>query len=133
MPKLVAVYLLLVVLGAVPSRAEEKPDGELPGRVATRHAIVLGGHRLDYDAIAETLPVTDAKGATTASIFMTSYLADVETGGERPVSFVFNGGPGAASVFLHLGALGPRIMATPQDGAVPSAPVHLADNPATWL
>src|ERR1700746_1603869 len=133
MPKLVAVYLLLVVLGAVPSRAEEKPDGELPGRVATRHAIVLGGHRLDYDAIAETLPVTDAKGATTASIFMTSYLADVETGGGRPVSFVFNGGPGAASVFLHLGALGPQILETPASGAVPTPPLHVVPKQATWL
>jgi carboxypeptidase C (cathepsin A) len=79
------------------------------------------------------LPLTDAKGAQTASIFTVTYIADVSSGGDRPVSFVFNGGPGAASVFLHLGALGPQILETPASGAVPHPPVHLIDNPATWL
>jgi len=46
---------------------------------------------------------------------------------------VFNGGPGAASVFLHLGALGPRILDTPANGAVPAPPFRLADNPSSWL
>ncbi len=134
MPKITALmYLLLVVLEVAAARADEKPNGELPARVATRHTMTLGDHRLDYEAIAETLPVTDGKGATTASIFMVSYLADLGTGGERPVSFVFNGGPGAASVFLHLGALGPQILQTPESGAVPSPPVRLVDNPASWL
>jgi carboxypeptidase C (cathepsin A) len=49
------------------------------------------------------------------------------------VAFVFNGGPGAAAVFLHLGALGPRILETPPTGAVPSPPFTLVDNPHTWL
>jgi carboxypeptidase C (cathepsin A) len=142
MSKITAVvYLLLVVLGVPAARAEEKPNGELPARVATRHTMTLGDHRLDYEAIVETLPVTDGKGATTASIFTVSYIADTEaaeaaangTGSQRPVSFVFNGGPGAASVFLHLGALGPQILQTPESGAVPSPPVRLVDNRATWL
>src|SRR5712692_348149 len=126
-------YFLLIVCGAAGVRADEKPDNELPARVASHHAIVAGEVRLDYEAIAETLPVADTKGATTASIFTTSYIADAGTGNQRPVSFVFNGGPGAASVFLHLGALGPRIMETPENGAVPGPPVRLVDNPATWL
>lgn len=142
MPKMTAfVYLVLLVLGIAAAQADEKPNGELPARVATRHTMTLGDHRLDYEAIAETLPVTDGKGATTASIFMVSYLADAETAngtisstaGERPVSFVFNGGPGAASVFLQLGALGPQILETPESGAVPNPPVRLVDNPASWL
>ena len=49
------------------------------------------------------------------------------------MAFVFNGGPGAAAVFLHLGALGPRILETPPTGAVPSPPFMLVDNPNTWL
>ena len=105
-------YLLLVLMGPISVHAEEKPDGELPARVATHHAVVLGDHRLEYDAIAETLPLTDAKGATTATVFTIAYSTDTAPAHERPVSFVFNGGPGAASVFLHLGALGPRIMET---------------------
>jgi carboxypeptidase C (cathepsin A) len=135
MPKSIAVVslLLLAVLWTPDSRGDEKPNGELPARVASHHAMGLNGRRLDYEAAAETLPVTDAKGTTTASIFTVSYVTDGENGGARPVSFVFNGGPGAASVFLHLGALGPQILQTPESGAVPTMPVHLVDNPATWL
>ena len=130
---IVTVYALVMVCLATGVRADEKPDGALPARVATHHSIMVGGARLDYEAVAETLAVTDAKGATTASIFTTSYLADSGSGNQRSVSFVFNGGPGAASVFLHVGGLGPQIMQTPEHGAVPSPPVHLVDNPATWL
>jgi carboxypeptidase C (cathepsin A) len=135
MPKSIAVVslLLLAILWTPDSRADEKPNGELPPRVATHHTMTLNDHRLDYEAVAETLPVTDAKGNTTASIFTVSYLTDGENGSARPVSFVFNGGPGAASVFLHLGALGPQILQTPENGAAPTSPVHLVDNPATWL
>jgi carboxypeptidase C (cathepsin A) len=92
----------------------------------------LHGHRLDYDAIAEALPLTDRKGAVTANIFTISYLA-AAAASPRPVSFVFNGGPGAASVFLDLGALGPKIMETPASGDAPSPPVHIVDNPSSWL
>jgi len=135
MPKSIAVVclLLLASVGTPNSRAEDKPNGELPARVATHHTMMLGERRLDYEAVAETLPVTDAKGNTTASIFTVSYLTDAENGRDRPVSFVFNGGPGAASVFLHLGALGPQILETPESGAVPTPPVRLVDNPSTWL
>ena len=125
--------LLLIVFGAGGVCADEKPDGELPSRVATHHGIVLGDHRLEYDAIAETLPLTDAKGTTTATVFTVAYLTDATPGRDRALSFVFNGGPGAASVFLHLGALGPRVMQTLENGAVPGPPVRLVDNPATWL
>jgi carboxypeptidase C (cathepsin A) len=135
MPKPIAVVFLcfFVSLSTPHSWAEEKPNGDLPARVATHHTMGLNERRLDYEAVAETLPVTDAKGNTTASIFTVSYLTDGENGSERPVSFVFNGGPGAASVFLHLGALGPQILETPESGAVPRPPVRLVDNPATWL
>ena len=139
MRKSIAVVLcsLLAVAaaaGAPRAQADDKPNGELPARVATHHTIGLNGRQLDYEAVAETLPVTDAKGNTTASIFTVSYVTDGENGGgRRPISFVFNGGPGAASVFLHLGALGPQILETPENGAAPTAPVRLVDNPSTWL
>lgn len=126
-------YLLLVALGPANAQADENGKDELPPRVATHHSMTLGDRRIDYEAIAETLPLTDAKGATVATIFTVSYVADSEPGSERPVSFVFNGGPGAASVFLHLGAMGPVILQTPADGGAPNPPVHLVDNQATWL
>src|ERR1700719_2511968 len=126
MPKFIAVVslLLLAILWTPDSRADESANGELPARVATHHPMGLHERRLDYEAVAETLPVSDAKGNTTASIFTVSYLTDGENGNARPVSFIFNGGPGAASVFLHLGALGPQILETPENGAVPAPPGH---------
>src|SRR5438067_1145867 len=114
--------------------ADDKPaPTEPPQSVETRHSVTLGNHSLDYRAIAETIGITDQKGEPTASIFTVSYLAEPAAGERRPVAFVFNGGPGAASVFLHLGALGPRILDTPATGAVPPPPVALVDNPSTWL
>jgi carboxypeptidase C (cathepsin A) len=129
----ITACFVLIMLGNAGVRADEKLEGVLPARVATHHSIQLGGHRLDYDAIAETFALTDQKGAATATVFTVSYLAMATGGALRPVSFVLNGGPGAASVFLHLGALGPKIMETPGNGDAPSPPVHLVDNPATWL
>ena len=114
--------------------ADDKPaPTEPPQSVETRHSVTLGNHSLDYRAIAETIGITDQKGEPTASIFTVSYLAEPAAGERRPVAFVFNGGPGAASVFLHLGALGPRILDTPATGAAPPPPVALVDNPSTWL
>jgi carboxypeptidase C (cathepsin A) len=131
------LLLLLLIVGAAGAdaaeAATETPLGAPPARVATRHSIVLAGRRLDYQAIAETLPLVDAKGNPTAAIFTVTYVVDRAAGAVRPVSFVFNGGPGAASVFLHLGALGPRILATPVDGAAPEPPFRLVDNEVTWL
>jgi len=130
----VAGWLLFV--GALAAGAVDQPPqpaSPLPARVETRHTITLAGHPLDYRAVAETIGLTDRKGEPTASVYTISYLADTPAGPTRPVAFVFNGGPGAASVFLHLGALGPRILDTPASGAVPPPPVHLVDNPSTWL
>jgi carboxypeptidase C (cathepsin A) len=130
--------LLLLALGGAAAAAADKTHGdgiELPARVETRHTIALAGHPFDYRALAETIGLVNRKGEPSASIFVVSYLAgSADTArSRRPVVFVFNGGPGAASVFLHLGALGPRILDTPPDGAVPSPPFRLIDNPATWL
>jgi carboxypeptidase C (cathepsin A) len=134
MPKIGAVACLLVVLfGLGDARADEAPTGEPPARVATHHSMALEGRRIDYEAVAEALPVSDAKGNITASIFTVGYTAETGNGGDRPVTFVFNGGPGAASVFLHLGGLGPQILQTLENGAVPSPPLQLVQNPATWL
>jgi carboxypeptidase C (cathepsin A) len=125
-----------LVITAAAWGADDKPAAatpELPARVETRHAINLAGQSLDYRAVAETIGLTDRKGEATASVYTVSYLANPPAGTQRPVAFVFNGGPGAASVFLHLGALGPRILDTPASGAVPGPPVRVIDNQSTWL
>jgi carboxypeptidase C (cathepsin A) len=138
---IVAAAVVLMAVATVAAQAEDPPRSETataearpmaPAHVETRHTLALGQRNLDYRAVAETIGLTDAKGTPTASIYTVAYLAE-NTGGPRPVAFVFNGGPGAAAVFLHLGALGPKIMETPASGRVPEPPVRLVDNPATWL
>jgi carboxypeptidase C (cathepsin A) len=128
----------VLVVALTSAAAADEPHGlvpPLPARVETRHSIVIGGHPFEYRAVAETIGLVNHQGEAAASIFVASYLAgSAKTpDNRRPVAFVFNGGPGAASVFLHLGALGPRILATPADGAVPAPPFRLIDNPSTWL
>lgn len=129
---LIAALLLLVA--APLAHADDKPAAtQLPPKVETRHTIALDGKSVGYRAIAETFALTDHKGDTTASIYTVAYVADAPAESQRPVAFVFNGGPGAASVFLHLGALGPRILETPGDGSLPNPPYKLVDNPNSWL
>jgi carboxypeptidase C (cathepsin A) len=133
MTRIAAIAVVLLVMATFGAGADEKPANPLPRPSVTHHSIVLGSRHLDYDAVAETLPLTDRKGATTAAIFTVSYMLPAGAAAPRPVSFVFNGGPGAASVFLHLGALGPKVMETSPSGEAPLPPVHLVDNPSTWL
>ncbi|MGH7096008.1 MAG: S10 family peptidase, partial [Stellaceae bacterium] len=131
-----AVVVLLVAGAPLATRAADKPapsGPSLPAKVETRHKIMVDGRQLDYRAIAETFALTDGKGATAASIYTVAYLAEMPAGTPRPIAFVFNGGPGAASVYLHLGAIGPRILQTPGDGALPDPPYRLIDNPSSWL
>ncbi|HTW53256.1 MAG TPA: septum formation initiator [Stellaceae bacterium] len=116
-----------------PSREPASETLTLPAHVETHHTIQLGQKSLDYKAVAETIQLTDAKGDKTASVFTIAYIADSKPGQTRPIAFCFNGGPGAASVFLQLGAVGPRIMAPTPTGAVPNPPVQIVDNPSTWL
>ena len=103
-----------------------------PADAISRHAMEVGGKQLSYAATAGTLPLLGAKAEVTANIFFVAYVSE-EAAANRPITFVFNGGPGAASAFLHLGAMGPRAIPFTANGAAAVQPVRLADNPATWL
>jgi carboxypeptidase C (cathepsin A) len=95
-------------------------------------SIVIGGRTLDYTASAGWLPITNARGTARASIFYTAYAVTTPAASEaRPIVFAFNGGPGAASVYLHLGAMGPRRAEVGPQGAVGTP--RLVDNAETWL
>ncbi len=104
----------------------------LPPDAVSERSIEIAGSRLTYTATAGTLPLFDQSGERIALVFYTAYVLKTADGASRPVSFVFNGGPGAASAYLHLGALGPRIAQFGADGRDPSA-VRMQDNPDTWL
>ncbi len=120
--------------GQVPPPQREKVDRArlFPAEAVTRHVLALGEKRLAYTATAATQPYVNAKGEVTAHIFSVTYTLDDREPG-RPVTYVFNGGPGAASAYLHLGALGPRAVTFTADGAAALEPVALTDNPDTWL
>ena len=103
----------------------------LPADSITEHSIDLPQGKLAYTATAGTFPLYDQSGEQSAAIFYTAYVAKDAAPG-RPITFVFNGGPGAASAFLHLGLVGPRILDFGPD-ARDAANAKLIDNPNTWL
>jgi carboxypeptidase C (cathepsin A) len=134
----------LVAQQARPNRtpapsADPKPDAAgakppmanpLPPDAHVAQTIQVDGKPLNYTATVGTLPVKDAEDKPTGEVVFTSYIVD---GPNRPVTFAFNGGPGAASVYLNLGAIGPKKVAFGEEGQSPSDPAVLKDNPATWL
>jgi carboxypeptidase C (cathepsin A) len=102
--------------------------------VITHHRLSLDGKELAYTATAGLMPLKDTKGEVEARIFFVAYTLDnVGPVSDRPLIFSFNGGPGSASVWLHLGTLGPRRVALPEEPAIPTPPFRLVDNEATWL
>ncbi|GGA79079.1 carboxypeptidase-like protein [Edaphobacter acidisoli] len=102
----------------------------LPPDAHVDQSITLNGKVLHYTATVGTLPVRDEKGALAGEVVYTAYTVE---GKNRPVTFAFNGGPGASSVYLNLGAIGPKRVAFGDQNDSPSDPATLTDNPGTWL
>jgi carboxypeptidase C (cathepsin A) len=103
-------------------------------------SIKLGGKKLDYKVEGAFVPVLNSsqgekRGEPEAAVFTTAYQLERKSGDAkpRPVCFAFNGGPGSASIWLHLGALGPKRVVTPDDGSMPAAPYQVEDNPQSWF
>lgn len=99
----------------------------------THHQIRLGGKILHYTATVGRLPIKDGTGKTEALMFYVAYTLDNADPDQRPLTFAFNGGPGAASIWLHMGALGPRKVVLQKNGFMPPAPYRLEDNQQTLL
>ncbi len=140
-----------------PKAADKKPDAkenEAPAPVVTHHTLTLpGGRVLNYQATAGYLTLRDLtepkdsrpksdkddsvdplKGKPKAQVFFVAYTLDgTSDPAARPVTFSFNGGPGSSSVWLHLGALGPRRAELTPLGEAPPPPYKVVDNESTWL
>jgi carboxypeptidase C (cathepsin A) len=106
--------------------------------VMNEGSVTLDGRVHEYRVRAEFVPVRcggvdDKRGDPEAAVFTTAYLLKDAPPVERPVCFAFNGGPGAASIWLHLGALGPKRLVVPDDGTMPEPPYAVVDNPLSWL
>jgi len=137
----VALALLMPSLGAqqpaaasaAEKAADKAADGlpPLPSDAHVEQTMQLGGKALKYTATVGILPVYAADGSKkTGEVVFTSYVMD---GADRPVTFALNGGPGASSVYLNFGAIGPKRLAFGSEGDSASEPLSLTDNPGTWL
>ncbi|HEY5676367.1 MAG TPA: hypothetical protein VIR81_06275 [Myxococcales bacterium] len=101
--------------------------------IATRHQISAGGKTLHYTATAGRMPIEDPAGGVEAEMFFVAYTLDGADPHRRPLTFAFNGGPGSASCWIHMGALGPRKVVLQKEGWMPDGPYRLMDNPLTPL
>ena len=125
-----------------PSQPEPKPGDdkkeehfdmtEVPP-VVTHHQATVNGASLKYTATAGRLPIKRGDGKIEAEMFFVAYTLDGADPAKRPLTFAFNGGPGSASIWLHMGALGPRRVVLKPDGSLPAAPYHIEDNANTLL
>jgi carboxypeptidase C (cathepsin A) len=86
-----------------------------------------------YDASAGMLPIGKDPERPDAEIFHVAYTLKGANPATRPVTFVFNGGPGGASIYLHLSAIGPKTIVTAGDGSFPKVPARLQENPDSWI
>jgi carboxypeptidase C (cathepsin A) len=118
---------------AADAKPAATPEG-LPEDKFVAQTITVNGKTLHYTATVGTVHLKDEQGKPTGDVMYTAYTLDHEKGAaDRPVLFAFNGGPGASSVFLNMGAVGPKRVAFANAGDSPSDPATLTDNPGTWL
>jgi carboxypeptidase C (cathepsin A) len=113
------------------AKGKTKADYEPPAGAETKATWTAGASPIDYTVTAKWF-VLRKKEKPAAEIFSVSYVAAGEDEG-RPVTFVFNGGPGASSAYLHMGAVGPQRVEFPSDGSLPEMPPRLVQNEASWL
>ena len=116
--------------GTKVEKAAAKADHEPPAGAETTATWTAGRVSIEYTASAKWI-VLRKKEKPAAEIFSVSYVAHRD--GDRPVTFVFNGGPGASSAYLHMGAVGPMRVAFPPDGTLPQMPPRLVPNEESWL
>ena len=115
------------------AQASPSPSPE-ESPVVTKHEIRAGTRVLRYTATTGMMPIRNREGETEARMFFMAYtLDDGGNRSRRPLTFAFNGGPGSASVWLHLGAIGPKRVRMNSDGTMPAPPYELVDNDLTWL
>ncbi|HEV3456553.1 MAG TPA: peptidase S10, partial [Thermoanaerobaculia bacterium] len=115
---------------------ERKPPEEKLS--TTRHTLTLDAQKISYTATAGNVVLKDDDGTPKASVFYIAYVRDAEPGraqdpGSRPVTFSFNGGPGAASLWVHMGAFGPKKVARDDEGMALPPPVRMIDNEFSLL
>lgn len=156
--RLTGVFLVLSLVAGLPAVAQERPSqpprgpeapvatawpgrgggafGSLPAPSVTQHELTTADGSIRYSATAGALPVRELSGRVLGEIAYIAYQGTPSEGAppaQRPVTFAFNGGPGASSAYLNLGAMGPKRVAFGRAGDTPSSPPTLVDNRESWL
>jgi len=112
---------------------EEHYDMAEVAPVVTHHQVTVNNKVLKYTATAGRLPIKRPDGKIEAEMFFVAYTLDSQDASKRPLTFAFNGGPGSASIWLHMGTLGPRKVVLDPNGFMPPSPYHIEDNSYTPL
>ena len=136
MKTLAALLLALAVpLHAEDAKPSDKADTPIPPPMVsvTHHKGVFGGVAVAYTATASETYLKDKDDKPAAAIFSTSYIKDGPVDPRRPVTFLFNGGPGSGSVWLHMGAFGPKRVRIPDAKDDGAPPYPIVDNPNSLL
>ena len=143
MKRLPLYATLLVAVLALPSFAADKPAtpsaaptgafSTKPMESTTTGTVTVEGRTIKYKAVAGTLILKDKDGKPTGSMFYVAYFKQGANPADRPVTFFYNGGPGSSSVWLHMGAFGPRRVVTADHTHTPAAPYQIVDNDYSLL
>jgi carboxypeptidase C (cathepsin A) len=144
LPLVAAMAALLLAPGAFaadkdkPAADKDKPDAALarPHSAESSGSVTVEGRRVDYKAVAGTLVLHehgDDSDDPTVSMFYTAYFKQGADPARRPITFIYNGGPGSATVWLHMGAFGPKRVVTSDDSHTPAAPYGLVNNDYSLL
>jgi len=126
MNKLLSILFGLLSFLAFSQKANQitlaEPEIQGVQVVKTTHAIVIGGKTIQYTAFTGYMHMKEDTGKVLSKIFFTYYQKEGEDAGKRPVTFTFNGGPGSASLWLHMGGVGPKRVLLKDDGSATAAP-----------
>ena len=128
---LLLFFVIIPTLLSAQKDLKEWKEGNLS---VTKHQLKIGNDVLNYTATTGYMPIKDEKDTMKANLFFIAYTKDGDLDpAKRPILFSFNGGPGSSSVWLHMGALGPKVVLMKEDGNTLPPPYKYVDNPDTWL
>ncbi len=115
--------------------AVKAPEPQVAGvqAVVSHNSVTVGGKKIDYTAYTGYLDLKNDTGKLIAKVFFVYYKKDGDDPAKRPVTFTFNGGPGSSSVWLHMGAVGPKRVYLKDDGTATAPPYQVINNEYTWL
>jgi len=136
---LLMITVLFCTMTGVAQQNEQKRDSTQAGiprpvQVVTHHTITISGQQIHYTATAGTLLLRNEKDTAIALFGFTAYTKDGATSkDDRPITFAYNGGPGSSSIWLHMGALGPKKVVIDDPEATPPPPYKMEDNPYSLL